>query len=309
MIPCDVYGSPQPTINWYYNGRSLSEEVSENNSTYALVGDGLLIKNLKRELGGEYTCKAFQLSQIITNVEEQTIMLHVQFKPVVGHHHRNVYAISNGEIKMVCSANALPHPDFFWFRDGLRLIKNIHTENFHSFLSIAINSKDDFGNYSCKVKNLLGEETIAFTLSEGTMPEKPKVLMLRGLSSDTFDIDVGAKRDPYKRIHVMDIRGYRFELIAKHVFQAKKSWKTAIVHEIPFADGATYLINGLEEDTVYMTRVASRNLAGLSEWTDVVEFTTLLKQPKFLTAKSTIIQQLKLREIILIVVTILTLLK
>lgn len=306
MLPCDVYGSPQPTINWYYNGRSLSEEVSENQS-YALIGDGLLVKNLKRELGGEYICKAFQLSSILTNVEEQTILLNVQFKPVVNHHHRHVYAISNGKINMTCSANALPHPEFAWFRDGQRLIKNVYTENFHSVLSVSINSKNDFGDYSCKVWNLLGEETILFTLAEGTMPEKPKVLMLRGLSSDTFDIDVGAKRDPYKKNHVMDVRGYRFEFIAKHVYQVKKSWKSAIVHEFPFADGATYLINGFEEDTVYMTRVASRNLAGLSEWTDVTEFTTLLKQPKFLTASAVLVERMCLQHAIFIV-TIMTLL-
>lgn len=274
--------------------------------TYALLGDGLLIKNLKRELGGEYICKAFQLSQVMTNVEEQTILLNVQFKPVVNHHHRNVYAISNGKINMTCSASSLPHPEFSWYRDSQRLLKNVYSENFYSVLSVSINSKNDFGNYACKVKNLLGEETITFTLSEGTMPEKPKLLMLRGLSSDTFDIDVGAKRDPGRKIHVMDVRGYRFELIAKHVYQAKKSWKTAIVHEIPFADGATYLINGLEEDTVYMTRVASRNLAGLSEWTDVVEFTTLLKQPKFLTAKAAAIDCLCLRETCLIVILLMS---
>lgn len=77
VLPCDVYGSPQPTINWYYDDRTLSDEMSEN-ITYAAIGDGLLIRNLKRELGGEYTCKAFQISQIMTNVQEQTILLNVQ---------------------------------------------------------------------------------------------------------------------------------------------------------------------------------------------------------------------------------------
>lgn len=81
VLPCDVYGSPQPTVHWYYNDGALNEEVSEN-LTYSALGDGLLIRNLKRELGGEYTCKAFQISQVMTNVEEQTILLNVQCKSI-----------------------------------------------------------------------------------------------------------------------------------------------------------------------------------------------------------------------------------
>jgi hypothetical protein len=89
-----------------------------------------------------------------------------------------MYAISNGEVNLTCEANALPHPEFSWYRDGRRLYnKPIHNEDFHSVLTLSIASKDDFGSYSCKAKNLLGEETITFSLSEGTMPEKPKVLM------------------------------------------------------------------------------------------------------------------------------------
>jgi hypothetical protein len=100
----------------------------------------------------------------------------------------------------------------------------------------------------------------------------------------------------------MDVRGYRFELIPKHVYQEKKSWKKAIVQYYDFADGATYLVNNLQEDTTYLTRVASRNLAGYSEWTDVVEFTTLLKQPKFVTA-SAVSKQLNLHVIFIVLTT------
>lgn len=224
-------------------------------------------------------------------------------KPVVHHHHKNMYAISNGEVNLTCEANARPPAEFSWYRDGRRLLKTTYNDEFRSVLSFPIKSKDDFGSYSCKARNLLGEETITFSLSEGTMPEKPKVLMLRGLSSDTFDIDVGAKRDPYRKRTVMDIRGYRFELIPKHVFEKeRKSWRKAIVQYYDFADGATYLINSLQEDTTYLTRVASRNLAGYSEWTDVVEFTTLLKQPKFLTA-SAMSKQLNLHLLFIVVTT------
>jgi hypothetical protein len=106
----------------------------------------------------------------------------------------------------------------------------------------------------------------------------PKVFFIRGLSSDTFDLDVGAKVDP-KNAHVMQINGYRFELIPKQVFRQQKSWNGSWVKDFAIADGATYLLSPLSENTTYMVRVAARNAAGVSDWTLTEEFTTLSKQP------------------------------
>jgi hypothetical protein len=106
----------------------------------------------------------------------------------------------------------------------------------------------------------------------------PKVFFIRGLSSDTFDLDVGAKVDP-KSVHIMDINGYRFELIAKQTFRNQKSWNGSYVKDFAIADGATYLLSPLSENTTYMVRVAARNAAGVSDWTETQEFTTLSKLP------------------------------
>jgi len=47
---------------------------------FTKLADGLLIKSVSRNDTGEYTCKAFQVSAEITNVQEQTIRLNVQRK-------------------------------------------------------------------------------------------------------------------------------------------------------------------------------------------------------------------------------------
>ena len=93
-----------------------------------------------------------------------------------------------------------------------------------------------------------------------------------------MDIDVGAKRDP-KSTNLMDINGYRFELIPKQVFIANGNWQSAWIKEFAVEDGATYLLSPLSHNTTYLVRVASRNLAGLSDWTETQEFTTLSNQP------------------------------
>lgn len=43
--------------------------------------------------------------------------------------------------------------------------------------------------------------------------------------------------------------------------------------------GITYLITGLNHGTKYLVRAASRNPAGLSEYTEVKDFTTLSLKP------------------------------
>lgn len=125
----------------------------------------------------------------------------------------------------------------------------------------------------------MGSGDLIINLIEGSKPERPKVFGLRGLSSDTFDVDVGAKVNLRNR-NKMDINGYRFELIPKDVYKKNNgSWSKSWVRDFPVADGVTYLLGPLSENTTYLARVASRNIAGFSDWTDTTEFTTLPKLP------------------------------
>lgn len=124
----------------------------------------------------------------------------------------------------------------------------------------------------------MGVSDHIINLIEGSKPESPKVFGLRGLSSDTFDVDVGAKVNTNR--HKMDINGYRFELIPKEIYKkGNGSWSSSWVKDFPIADGVTYLLGPLSENTTYLARVASRNIAGFSDWTETTEFSTLPKVP------------------------------
>lgn len=78
----------------------------------------------------------------------------------------------------------------------------------------------------------------------------------------------------------MPIIGYRFELIQKSQYERKGGWETAVRKDFPIDKRRKYLFTHLKNDTLYLVRVASKNLAGLSEWTESKEFNTLSYQPK-----------------------------
>ena len=143
---------------------------------------------------------------------------------------------------------------------------------------VLLRNQDDYAEFKCKARNNLGHREQTIYLKEGKKPEAPKEFFLRGFNSDTFHVDVGAKVDPKNR-HPMEIKGYRFEVITKDAFKNNHSWKKSWVKDFSIADGATYLLSPLSENTTYLVRVASRNVAGLSDWTEVAEFTTLPKLP------------------------------
>lgn len=90
-------------------------------------------------------------------------------------------------------------------------------------------------------------------------------LALRGLSSNTFDIDVGAKKG--RKNNKMDVNGFRFELIPKEVFlDDNESWSRSWIKDFAVEDDVTYLISPLSANTTYLVRVAARNIAGFSDW-------------------------------------------
>lgn len=159
-----------------------------------------------------------------------------------------------------------------------------------------------FGEYVCEAKNDLGTLKRTITLLNGTKPAPPPHITVHGHASNTFDLDIGAKKtgkpDP------MDITGYRFELQSKEDNRNNGGkWVNPRVVVKGFADGrplnreyrecvegsltenpstecllgVTYLINDLAANTTYLIRVASFNAAGLSDWMGPKEFRTLAK--------------------------------
>lgn len=90
---------------------------------------------------------------------------------------------------------------------------NYSRKSFISIWQLHLDNSKLFGDYVCEAKNSLGVLKRTISLLNGTKPPAPAHITLRGLNSNTFDLDVGAKKPP--KPDIMDINGYRFELISK----------------------------------------------------------------------------------------------
>lgn len=104
-------------------------------------------------------------------------------------------------------------------------------------MQVIVNDTKAFGDYRCNARNALGTLDRTISLQQGVKPEKPKHVELRGFSSDTFDVDVGAFRTSKQR-HPMDIIGYRFEIISVADYRMDGGkWDAARVLDLGFEDG------------------------------------------------------------------------
>ncbi|XP_065079072.1 neural cell adhesion molecule 2-like [Ochlerotatus camptorhynchus] len=282
-IRCEVRGHPEPSVSWDFNGKPLFPP----NAKYTMLADGLLIKRVSKDDSGEYTCKAFQVSSSGSSFEEKSILLNIKHKPYF-HKHRGylwgnvTYGYVGGAVNLTCDAIAEPPATFTWSANNKKFShKNhlIYSGQHVSMLQIVVKNSTVFGKYRCEAKNELGTISREIQLQEGTKPERPSRFELRGVNSDTLDIDVGATKSHDVDPDPSTIIGYRFELIPTEEYAKHRSWERAHRRDFDVEDGVTYLLVHLTPDTRYLIRVAARNAAGLSDWTVVKEFITHPLQP------------------------------
>lgn len=179
-----------------------------------------------------------------------------------------------GVVNLTCEAEAEPAADFTWYRHNKKLnpkVHLIHSEGHESILQvrskelfsfqfsffdqmeikkkhlqILVNDSKAFGDYKCKAENSLGTLERIITLSEGVKPEKPSNLALRGVNSDTFDVDVGAVRKTKDPVP-MEVNGYRFEIIESEKFRLDgRKWDHARVMILGFEDGTILTKTGIQ---------------------------------------------------------------
>ncbi|XP_017026049.1 igLON family member 5 [Drosophila kikkawai] len=285
-ILCEVKGEPQPNVTWHFNGQPISAGAADD-SKFRILADGLLINKVTQNDTGEYACRAYQVNSIASDMQERTVLMKIEHKPIWSPSPfvSLKYAYINGTATIMCEAQAEPPANFSWHRKQKHLHSNqklytIETDNYWSRLTIRVVNASAFDNYRCRAWNDLGSIERTTRLEQGEKPPAPSNFKLRGFNSNTFDVVLSAPRGKEDR-GLMEVNGFRIEYMTEMEFKTDAGkWTYAKRKDYPFEEGATFLLTNLEPDTDYLVRAASRNLAGFSDWTRVEKYRTLSLEPR-----------------------------
>ncbi|XP_062389915.1 neural cell adhesion molecule 2 isoform X1 [Sardina pilchardus] len=165
-LTCRAYGSPEPDVTWYRNGKELHE--SEQYAIRAR-GTSLTIRNIRQGDGGPYTCKASNKAGEV----DRELFLKVFVAPHITKL-RNVTAVEGSAAMIACKAEGEPLPEIIWRRasdgqtfadeyeskqtskkdkDGHVEVRGRHGE---SLLVIVGVSLADLGRFDCEAKSRIG---------------------------------------------------------------------------------------------------------------------------------------------------------
>ncbi|XP_013142588.1 PREDICTED: neural cell adhesion molecule 1-like [Papilio polytes] len=320
-LNCEAKGKPQPVVQWYKDIQVLSDKSKKYVVRKIRDNYQLEIKELNHRDTGEYVCKVTQNS--LRYYTDKRVQLTVQHKPIMfnsdteeiyptsTYRTEEVYAILNETKNISCSAIAHPVPTFRWFRryeNGFE--EPIEDEDMVvtsprgnvSVLVLRMYNETIYGEYKCTAKNLKGEASIVFHVTEGNKPNPPDEagVYASNVSTITFNVtcftcnmDFESEKAPDPENLV--VIGYSFELVpAREGFLPE--WDTASLFDIDIENGneTLFTVGPLPNSTTFHARVRTRNAAGHSEWVDIIsaDIRTTDKAIKFIASLTLLIAAL-----------------
>ncbi|EFA02221.1 fasciclin-2 [Tribolium castaneum] len=264
-LKCEVKGG---STSW-----SMDEgSAITDNAKYAVLGDGLLIRNVTRSDSKTYICKGVQPST--GTVLDRPIHLHVLHKPVHPNHPQRhvrqevIYGYINGTANLTCVTIANPPATFVWkkHRDPKKKIgKTISESDEISILQLHIRDKSFFDNYTCIARNKYGVYEEHFTLKEGARPLPPSQLQLEEIKSKSLIFKIHGPANSSE----MDLGTKGFNVKYKKIDD--NEWKQK---DFNITQDNLYSLEGLEPNTEYEVQAATRNAAGLSVYVSSSTYTT-----------------------------------
>ncbi|XP_034100241.1 neural cell adhesion molecule 2 isoform X1 [Drosophila albomicans] len=276
LVNCYVKGQPAPEVSWLHNGEYIN---TVNSTKHRRLSDGLFIRNVSQTDAGEYTCRAMRITPTFSDSDQITILLRIQHKPHWSYNETlpMQYAYVGGAVNLSCDAMGEPPPSFTWLHNSKGIVgfnHRIFMADYGATLQLDIRNASQFGDYKCKVANPLGMLERIIKLRTGIKPIGPTRIQLKRLYPDALELDLRSPRMT-NATDEMQIFGYRVAYMSESDFKySAGNWSHAKQRDFSFHRGHRFIVPHLKSNTTYLMRVASRNLAGLSDWSTVRKFAT-----------------------------------
>ncbi|XP_028028262.1 hemicentin-1-like [Bombyx mandarina] len=164
-ISCKAKGRPEPIVQWFKNGRVVGQNLPGISSA------DVVLDSVQASHAGAYTCVATNEG----GSDQKRIRLEVLEKPNI---FRTIFQsdnITSNTIKLDvlvgqafyihCHPTGSPPPDIYWFKDGLPLMLYDDTMVSTEFNEVLVSKaalEDQAGNYTCIVRNKVGNNSVNY---------------------------------------------------------------------------------------------------------------------------------------------------
>ncbi|XP_072013084.1 nephrin-like isoform X2 [Amphiura filiformis] len=270
-VPAD--GNPAPIVVWRKNGSPI-----ELKSTYQDGISKVTFDKIDRDEAGSYYCTSS--NSIGDAVESISIDVVVHFPPTIVTDNRKTSANEGQTAYLNCEVDANPRPTITWYKhDSIemeksgrvsiteKLVRSPYSSAFRVVSELQIRNivADDYGDYDCRVGNIVGVDDFNITLTGKTKPEPPYELMAKTLTATSVTLSwqpgfSGGESQWF-------VISYR-------------SKETSSIIQIPDEiQEEQYTIDGLDPFQEYTFTVCSSNTLGKSEGGPSISVTTLPESP------------------------------
>ncbi|CRK92906.1 CLUMA_CG006322, isoform A, partial [Clunio marinus] len=283
-ISCQILEGDLPvSFRWERNGKQIlgtGNEVIRRIDEYIT---SLLIEKITSGNSGNYTC----IASNVAGSEKFTVPLTVNVPPkwLVEPKDTNVQA--NLDATLNCQADGYPAPTITWkksfgkspvdyrdflFEPNISLQSNVRKQDLDngmiSELGISHTYRQDSGTYVCMANNAFGQDDLIIQLIVQEVPEIPKNVHLNSQQSRNIQISWNV---PFSGNSPIEEYVIQYKSISDNWQKADKSHVTG--------SRLQATISNLQPAKAYHVRIAAENKFGSSDYSEIIQVTTLEEVP------------------------------
>ncbi|CAB4015339.1 Down syndrome cell adhesion molecule-like isoform X1, partial [Paramuricea clavata] len=218
-----------------------------NSSRVTVIGGNLLIRNVRRNDTGMYSCTVENFLRSQTSSAYLTVQVSPTIHEVLGP--SRVQWKQN--ILFSCKLDGVPTPRVIWFKDMSKIPYTSRIYARGSELHIISSGNDDTGNYTCEASNVVGSTKMTRQLIVEVPPNEPLNLKIREITSTSLQILWHPGFNGYS-----PITSYKLEIRRN----STPVWSTVSER----IKSENYTVDYLKPYTVYHLRVLAENKIGWS---------------------------------------------
>lgn len=150
-LSCIGNGNPKPVITWTRLNKKLPDGKEK------LDASEITFRKVNKHHAGTYVCTA---NNGFGQEVKEKIHLDVEFSPEVEVEEYFIHATEKKQVELVCLVHAHPQATVQWFKNSIELTgDDVKLERYGHKHTLTIPSVNhaDYGNYTCRAKNVHGE--------------------------------------------------------------------------------------------------------------------------------------------------------